>query len=238
MVLVHGGGGTAYAEWVRLWNRRGYAAIAPDTCGYEPSKAPSDKPWGPPKQHQPFGGPEGWDASFGTTDEPITDQWTYHAVAAVVLAHSLIRSFPEVDPNRVGLTGISWGGYLTSVVAGVDPRFRFAAPIYGCGFLGDDSVWTSDFKKLGPEKANKWLALWDPSHYLPNARMPMLWVSGTNDFAYPLDSLRKSYELPKGPHTLVIRLRMPHSHADGASPAEIGAFADSILKRESRCRAS
>jgi len=32
MVLVHGGGGTAFAEWVRIWNRRGYAAIAMDTC--------------------------------------------------------------------------------------------------------------------------------------------------------------------------------------------------------------
>src|SRR5687767_8648532 len=36
MVLVHGGGGTAFAEWVRLWNKRGYAAIAMDTCGSVP----------------------------------------------------------------------------------------------------------------------------------------------------------------------------------------------------------
>jgi len=230
MVLVHGGGGTAFAEWVRLWNRRGYAAIAMDTCGYEPGKAPSDKPWEPTKQRQLYGGPEGWDASFETTAEPVTDQWTYHAVAAVILAHSLIRSFPEVNPHRIGVTGISWGGYLTSIVAGVDSRFRFGAPIYGCGYLGDDSVWTKDFQKMGSEQANKWLGLWDPSHYLPNARMPLLWVSGTNDFAYPLDSLRKSYELPQGPRTLVIRLRMPHGHIEGATPAEIGAFADSILK--------
>ena len=26
MVLVHGGGGTAFADWVRLWTGRGYAA--------------------------------------------------------------------------------------------------------------------------------------------------------------------------------------------------------------------
>src|SRR6186713_911179 len=24
MVLIHGGGGTAFAEWVRMWNARGY----------------------------------------------------------------------------------------------------------------------------------------------------------------------------------------------------------------------
>src|SRR5262245_36942601 len=28
MVLVHGGGGTAFDGWVRLWTSRGYAAIA------------------------------------------------------------------------------------------------------------------------------------------------------------------------------------------------------------------
>jgi hypothetical protein len=28
MVLVHGGGGTAFESWVRLWVERGYAAIA------------------------------------------------------------------------------------------------------------------------------------------------------------------------------------------------------------------
>ena len=36
MVLVHGGGGTAFATWVKTWNDRGYAAIAMDTCGAIP----------------------------------------------------------------------------------------------------------------------------------------------------------------------------------------------------------
>lgn len=34
VVLVHGGGGHAYAEWVKIWYDRGYAAIAMDTTGY------------------------------------------------------------------------------------------------------------------------------------------------------------------------------------------------------------
>lgn len=231
MVLVHGGNGTAFAEWIRIWNHRGYAAIAMDTCGYEPDRAPQDNLWDPPKKRQGFGGPECWDASFDTTGDPIADQWPYQAVAAVVLANSLIRSFPEVDPKRIGITGISWGGYLTDIVSGVDPRFRFAVPVYGCGFLGEDSHWVKDFNRIGPKKAKEWLSLWDPSLYLPNSNMPMLWVSGTNDPFYPLSSLRKSYHLPKGPRTLVIRVRMPHSHPDGALPKEIAAFADAILKR-------
>ena len=36
IVLVHGGGGHPYAEWIRKWNKRGYAAIAIDTTGHFP----------------------------------------------------------------------------------------------------------------------------------------------------------------------------------------------------------
>ena len=57
--------------------------------------------------------------------------------------------------------------------------------------------------------------------------MPMLWVDGTNDLNYPFESLRKSYLLPKGPCTLVTRVRMKHSHSEGWAPQEIYAYADS-----------
>ncbi len=115
-------------------------------------------------------------------------------------------------------------------MAGADRRFRFAVPVYGCGFLGDDSCWLSEFKKLGPENAGRWLGWWDPSVYLKQARMPMLWVTGTNDFAYPMDSLQKSYRATHGPRTVCLRVRMPHGHGGaGENPAEIHAFADALL---------
>jgi dienelactone hydrolase len=223
MVLVHGGGGTAFDAWVRLWTSRGYAAIAMDTCGQIPRGTYSR--W----QRDPQGGPSGW-GGFDQVDRPPQDQWTYHAVADVVLAHSLIRSLPEVDPDRVGLTGISWGGYLTCIVAGLDDRFKLAVLVYGCGFLGDDSTWRDKLQKMGEDGAD-WLARWDPSHYLPSAKMPMLWVDGTNDFAYPMDSLQRSYRLPSGPHTICLRIGMKHGHGGpGENPEEIHAFADAILK--------
>ena len=75
------------------------------------------------------------------------------------------------------------------------------------------------------------MAWWDPSVYLGSAEMPMLWVTGSNDFAYTLNALQPSYRLPRGPRTLCIRLRMPHGHGGaGENPEEIRVFADSILK--------
>jgi len=225
MVLIHGGGGTAFADWVRLWTARGYAAIAMNTCGCLPGGTHTNRP-----RHE-AGGPPGWGA-FDRADDPAEDQWTYHAVADVVLANSLLRSLPQVDPERIGVTGISWGGYLTCIASGIDSRFRFAVPVYGCGFLGDNSYWAPIIQKMGSARSARWLGWWDPSVYLRQAKTPMLWVAGTNDFAYPMDSLQKSYRLTQGPHTLCLRVRMPHGHGGpGESPAEILAFAENQFGR-------
>ena len=222
MVLIHGGGGTAFDEWVRLWVKRGYAAIAMDTCGQIPVGTYGK--WFRDEQ----GGPAGW-GGLDQIRSPREDQWTYHAVADAILAHSLIRSLPEVDPNRTGVTGISWGGYLTCIVAGVDHRFRLAVPVYGCGYYRD-TIFGNELNKLTPEDAEQWLSWWDPSVYLSDAEMPMLWVTGSNDFAYTLNALQSSYRLPKGLRTLCIRLRMPHAHGGaGENPEEIRVFADHIL---------
>ncbi len=223
MVLVHGGGGTAFDSWVRRWTARGYAAIAMDTCGCVPGGEHSKRP-----RHE-FGGPPGW-GGWDQINEPREDQWTYHAVSAAILGHSLLRSLPEVDPERIGLTGISWGGYLTGIIAGVDPRFKFAVPVYGCGFT-DEHGFAGSVKGLGEEGAARWMRWWDPSVYLKDAAMPFLWVTGSNDFAYTLNALQKSYRLPNGPRTPCVRLRMPHGHGDaGEGPKEIFTFADSLLK--------
>lgn len=223
IVLVHGGGGTAFPEWVRLWVGRGYAAIAMDTCGCVPRGS-----YGAWERH-PMGGPPGW-GGFDQIDWPREDQWTYHAVADAILANSLLRSLPQVDPARIGLTGISWGGYLACIVAGVDHRLSFVAPVYGCGFTLQ-TAFGDAVRSLGPARAERWMHWWDPSVYLPGASAPMLWVNGTNDFAYTLDAYQRSYRLPRGPRALCIRLRMPHGHGGpGENPEEIRVFADSIVK--------
>jgi hypothetical protein len=60
--------------------------------------------------------------------------------------------------------------------------------------------------------------------------MPILWVNGTNDFAYTMNAWQKSYRLPQSSHTLCLRPRMPHGHGPaGENPKEIQVFADSLV---------
>ncbi len=211
IVLVHGGGGKAYAEWAKLWASRGFAAIAMDhgRGGKSSEKGPGLND----------------DVIFGDIDDPVTDQWPYHAVAAVIRAHSLIRSFPEVDSKRIALTGISWGGYLTCIVAGLDNRFRVAVPVYGCGFLSGNSAWVGKyFDKMTAENRAKWVKLWDPSQYVGSANMPMLFVNGGKDYCFRTDSYAKTYSLVKAKNKNIrFTPDLPHGHIFDR-PGEIEVF--------------
>ncbi len=229
VVLIHGGGGTAFPQWAELWAKRGYAAIAMDLSGRRPDvldekKKPSRLPDGGPEQ----GTPEKFE-SIATED--VTDDWPYHAVANSIRAHSLLRSFSEVDKNATAVTGISWGGYTCCIVASLDHRFKAAVPVYGCGFLHENSAWLDQFARLGPENSRRWVKLYDPSSHLPRCRVPIFFVNDTNDFAYPLDSYMKSWNavtLP--PKNIRLDVTMKHGHESGWAPKEIGLFVGSTLK--------
>lgn len=220
VVLVHGGGGKAFREWAQHWAERGYAALAMDLAGHGPDG------------RLPDGGPEqGDDTKFRDFDNTtLRDMWTYHAVAAVLRGHSLLAAQPGVDRDRIGVTGISWGGYLTCIVAGIDSRLKGAVPVYGCGFLAENSVWREPrFEPMSAGQRAQWVRQFDPSQYLPGVSCPTLFLNGTNDFAYPLDSYKKSYSLvPEKLRTVAVIPRLPHGHI--WTIPEVDLFLDSQLR--------
>lgn len=219
VVLVHGGGGKAFSAWAEHWAKRGYVALAMDLAGVGPDG------------RLPDGGPDQSDTTKfrDFNDATVRDMWTYHAVAAVVRGHSLLLGRPDVDARRTAVTGISWGGYLTCITAGVDDRFQAAVPVYGCGFLDQNSHWVEpNFNKMSADQRARWVRTFDPSQYLPRARRPMLFINGTNDFAYPLDSYLKSYSVVPGPVTLSVQVRLPHGHI--WTFPEVDQFIDSAVR--------
>lgn len=240
IVLIHGGGGTAFADWVWLWANQGYAAIAMDLGGRRPP-APQYDDDGNLKPHTSHGRetrsrlakggvPDDHNHKFGSIGGAIEDDWPYHAVANVMRAHTLLRSFPEVDADRTAVTGISWGGYTTCLVASHDDRFKAAVPVYGCGFLHEgESVQKPAIDNLGDRRA-AWVAAYDPGSHLAKCSIPTLWVNGTHDVHYVLDSYAKSYVKVTGPRTIRIQPKMPHGHTSGWQPKEIQIYIDSILR--------
>ena len=213
MVLVHGGGGAAFEVWAKMWAERGYAALAMDLSGRDGQG-----------ERMEDGGPEQDEKSkFHDIALGVEEAWPYYTAAAVMRGVSMLASMPEVDEERIGITGISWGGYLTSLVIGLDDRLGCAVPVYGCGFLHNNSAWMPTFAGMPTDDRNLWVEIFDPSAYLSQAQMPILWINGTNDFAYPLDSYQLSYREPGSPRKLCVTVRMPHGHEPGWAPKEIGS---------------
>lgn len=228
IVLVHGGRGFAFSRWVELWNKRGYAAIALDTCGNIPRHPWEGRKFKPVRDKQ-----------HGATEKekylvniPKEEQWSYQAVANIMLAHSFLRSLPGVDPERIGVTGVSWGGYLTTLVSGVDNRFAFSIPVYGCGFFSGTHFYHSMLKRKRTEADfARWCELWDADKFLSNAKMPVLFVNGTNDFFFHLDSWTKTTKIPSNVY-MALNVKMKHSHKQADVPV-VYAFADMVTKGKS-----
>lgn len=220
IVLLHGGGGKAYQEWVEKWAAEGYAAVAIDFAGKDGNGNWLANPGPNQTSLEKF---------TSVVTGPLKDVWSYHAVASGILAHSWLRAQPQVDSTRTFVTGISWGGYLTSIVASVDNRFKAAVPVYGCGFYGESDIFKHDLNKLSNADRQKWIQYFDPSSYLPNSRVRFLFINGNKDSHYNVIPYKKSYSLvDKKNRRVCIKPDMKHSHVDGWEPLEIRAFFDHI----------
>ncbi|NDV62066.1 prolyl oligopeptidase family serine peptidase [Puniceicoccales bacterium CK1056] len=226
IVLVHGGGGTAFREWVKKWNNEGFAAISIAVEGQTDERDTGLKDQSNPqgwKKHD-WAGPSRV-GIYGDSGKPLKSQWMYHAIADTILANSLLRSLPEVDPGKVGVMGISWGGVITSTVIGIDERFAFAIPTYGCGHLFDAG--NAYGRTLGNNTLYK--TVWDPMVRLHKATMPTLWLSWPGDQHFPLDCLAACANATLGESSFSLIPRMKHSHPAGWNPPDSYAFARSVV---------
>lgn len=213
IVLVHGGGGRAFKEWAIMWAKKGYAAIAMDLRGN-----------GPNKEHIKNGFiEENHETPYFKITPGLNDQWMYQAVADVILAHNLIRHFPEVDSDRTALTGIGWGGVITCIVAGLDNRFKAAVPVYGCGYLWQSGRMKTQLNQLTSADRQTWIKQYDPSHYIRETAMPILFLNDANDPYFAMRSYMKTYHEVKNKN-LCIKVHLKHSHHAGWSNREIYCF--------------
>lgn len=177
MVLVHGGGGTAYENYAKLWISKGYAVIAVDWYNQRPSYvAESNK--------------------ISVVQIPLEGGRRQNHVAVVgniVLAHSLLRTLPNVNPVKTGFIGISWGSWYGAMVTAVDSRFAFMLEVY-CGGI------------------NRSATSFINGRFLHAAKVPMYWIAGPTDQNVTLEQIDAACkETPTyANRTFVINL--PHSH--------------------------
>lgn len=226
LVCVHGGGGHAYAKYVHEAMQNGYAAIAFDTEGYHnvtggkggTAYSELDSAYAPDVfGHKPKD-------SFAKAKESLTEQWLYYAVYDTALANTVLRSLTGVDPDAVGITGISWGGLITSTAICYDHRYAFAAPIYISFHMAESYGISVGGLKEKPFAA----ALWQDQQLFAASPVPTIIISSEHDLFASVDTVSKSAnDLKNG--TLLIKPGLTHGQQFAAALPEVYHFGYQVL---------
>jgi dienelactone hydrolase len=95
--------------------KQGYVVFSYDMIGFNDSKQVII-----PEKHDALGDRRNrlWGVSLGGLQ-------TWNSIRAI----DFLQSLPEVDPNRIAVTGSSGGGTQTFLVTAADPRITVAAPV-------------------------------------------------------------------------------------------------------------
>ena len=104
-----------------------------------------------------------------------------------------VKKYPWIDSDRMGVTGGSYGGYMTNWIVSHTNRFKAAVTLRSLSnFISDDGTrdgaygHSSDF---GGDIFQKYELYWDrsPLKYAQNVKTPTLILHSDNDYRVPIE---------------------------------------------------
>jgi len=158
---------------------------------------------------------------------PIQQSWLYQYAYAAMRAVTYMATLPEVDPERIGMTGVSAGGLMTWIANGVDDRLAAACPIMAAGdwerSLAGGS-WFLDFPlgqagmSADSPEAQAFERLLDPIKYAHRQHAPVMFINGAQDEFFPIDTTRTTFEEVEAPEKrLEVIFDWDHGYFAGSS---------------------
>jgi dipeptidyl aminopeptidase/acylaminoacyl peptidase len=137
-----------------------------------------------------------------------------------------VASHYSIDQKRMGVTGYSYGGFLTNWI--ITHTSRFAAAITGAGI----SNWVSDYGTADiprtkesefygpPWEARSGLLLRElsPITHVANATTPTMFVHGESDMRVPIEQAEQMYTALKKRRVPARFVRYPESYHGGWTP--------------------
>lgn len=199
LLNLHGGGQRASLAVVIFQAQNGYAGLSINWGGNPMEGMKEGEPntdWGAldaTQKHNDHYGTMKPDAkTLDNCESPRNNNW-FLLVLAARRGLTFLEQQPEVDGRRLGVTGHSMGGKLTTDLAGIDARVQVAVP--SCGGAGGAPGKISGMPGSGmrSEESPIHQKTIDDRAYIPRIRCPVLYLSPTNDFAGPLDNMAENW---------------------------------------------
>lgn len=170
---IHGGPKCAYGEVyfheMQVWANKGYFVF--------------------------FSNPHGSDGK-GNDFADLAGRWgqiDYEHIMAFV--DNVLEHYPNIDKERLGCTGGSYGGYMSNWILGHTDRFKAIATqrsimnwvsMYGIGDITPNMCdWVCD---TNPYSEEGYRQMWEhsPLKYIDNAKTPTLIIHSENDYRCPV----------------------------------------------------
>jgi len=175
MLLCHGAGLSVMREKVLGWAKLGYVVISPEYAGYvNRDGARSDAR---------FIGTVPT-AMFTVSPNPRASL-LYDSIQTGLASFELLRTQPDVDSKRIGISGVSWGGVMALNLAGIlGDRVAAVASLYGTAhFLKSNPGLGGEMTHYIPDSSEveAWVSSFDPATYLSKIKAPVFLQAATND---------------------------------------------------------
>ena len=222
VVLVHGGGGTAYYEWAEAWAARGYVALALDLEGHVPNKEGRIASAENLYRASPYSAPHNTNLADG--DLPEDETWLHYACRSVIIANSFLHHLEGVDIYSIGVCGVSWGGYITSIVSGYDDRFAFAIPIYCTKPMKESGTPFAGYLDAAKGAFDKF----DNFEALSLVQTPVNVIMSDSDIWGDAVAFTSMVSVMKNAR-LTVKHRLGHAHYDAMNLLEPYTYADNVI---------
>lgn len=104
-----------------------------------------------------------------------------------------LKRYPWIDSNRMGVTGGSYGGFMTNWIVGHTDRFKAAVTLRSVvNFISDEGTRDGAYghkSDFGGDLFEKFDVYWErsPLKYARNVKTPTLILHSDNDFRVPLE---------------------------------------------------
>lgn len=136
----------------------------------------------------------------------------------LTVVDAALARFPRLDPERMGIMGGSYGGFLTARIVAVDHRWRSAVPERGVyswtSFAGTSDIGhTFPHHYLGRWSHDEWSSLWQASPLAMAHRIttPCLIVHSEDDHRCPIEQAEQLFAVLIANDVEAEMLRFPGS---------------------------
>ncbi|MHB9025355.1 MAG: alpha/beta hydrolase family protein [Armatimonadota bacterium] len=218
IVATHGadygirGMSTYYKSVFQALVKGGYAVLFFD---WDFKPAPDWDPNKPdmPRRFSHYGKLNFLKTGYWTKEDEFRASLHYQTMIAGKRAVTWLAAQPEVDAEKIGVFGSSYGGIFSSMLAGIDPRIKAANPeVYTSDFGLKEEAYNMLPGGFTAEDAAAWKERFDSYLTLRYRSFPILYTVGANDPTFLLTKAQRIFAAMNAPKHFLIGPNEGHGY--------------------------